>query len=667
MGQLFQKIIKSKIIIYLMLGFLSCFAVTMMYISGNFSLQPFADVGDVYDVSPAALTTSIHNWIYNEDEAVYYIEEKEAKRSFGTARKERTWNYFYINLDKLSVPEFECQLIYYNNEKEEVFVQAALLSQGQNMVALNPEIPFKRLGIRVLGMQGQFFSIESIQLRENISGFTIERFIKVFSIALIGFLIILGIILFLRKKFGKNIRKINWYAFIEILQYAYQLFGDEIGKKVTRKISSKHIDKIRTGIFTLMFVYMIVMNILGLSMVEDFYRYYVLIISITFIILGIISWEKPFREVRWNGIAGVWLILCAGMCISDFFVNKDMGFAGYALIIAIGFFIFSWNNMDKPKFIIYNITQALKTVFAIAVIYCTVCREKKLAVSYNGIFTSSEEFAMYALLMFVVFCVALDWVFRNNGSLWEYIKNVVGGLLSFFFIIRTENIPCLIGAILIMILWLLKQIILGNSGQTVIKKTLLNILVSAGVAITLTACVHVAIKYVPQSLGTAIQYENEILLTNESKEIINALNETDPVILENVEKRDIKSVNMIRLNYIRKMNLLGNQSDLRVFLKPQSANSGYLAIAYKYGIYILIPVLLLQIYCVCFGMETIYNSARSNKKKRKIVTNELDCNFLILGIVIAFICCCATSNIEQPFAHPLWLAYYILPGYWFAK
>ena len=100
-------------------------------------------------------------------------------------------------------------------------------------------------------------------------------------------------------------------------------------------------------------------------------------------------------------------------------------------------------------------------------------------------------------------------------------------------------------------------------------------------------------------------------------------------------------------NYIRRWNLLGNNGGEKIFRKNIPAYNGYVYMAYRYGIFILIPYIAYQ-----FNLLVV---AIKGTLKREY-TGVL---MLIIGVVYILLNIC--SNVEKAWGNPLWLSFYLLP------
>ena len=126
------------------------------------------------------------------------------------------------------------------------------------------------------------------------------------------------------------------------------------------------------------------------------------------------------------------------------------------------------------------------------------------------------------------------------------------------------------------------------------------------------------------------------------EELMYALEAEQPGWLYGVVQEDEQDIKYTWQTYMQKFNLIGNADNLRMEEKYWNPFNGMIQMAYRYGIFVLIPygVMLLQ-------------ALWSVLKERK---------FLWLAIMLAFLVIILGENLEIPFAQPLWLLFYLEIG-----
>ena len=166
--------------------------------------------------------------------------------------------------------------------------------------------------------------------------------------------------------------------------------------------------------------------------------------------------------------------------------------------------------------------------------------------------------------------------------------------------------------------------------------------------------VHYATKYLPAFLGTEIEYEDEFLISNVSPEEMAAFEELQPGLMEGVVSAQDMEYGMYLKNYLRRIGLFGERGTIKVHRVPADAYSGYVKMAYQYGIFILVPYLILQICMVGKGISGMRKEGKA-------------ADIWLLMVAAIFICFCVFGNPENMFGHPLWFCYYVGMGYWFQE
>lgn len=661
-------------------GFLLSVMVTMMYIGREINFKRFLSPGTVYDVSQRELKkSSSGGWSYEEPLQGHRLLRDNAMKKYTIDGIERTWGYLYIDIREMSLPQMDAVICYYNQNGKRIADQPVILQKGENTIVLLEEIPVRRLGIRIIGSYGEFISIQSMQIRKNASGYTPQRFLKIITVAYCGFLLALWFALCLRKRFSEKIGQWRgkwpgWDEHMEILQYIFQMFGDFMERKAGKKLPGEKRRICRRWLFFLLFFWSVFGNAWNWSTDKGLYRYYVLICMILLVMIAIVSWERPLKPVKWkNPLAVSWFGLCLGMIISDIFIAKSFAMVGWMLVLGGGYFIFAWGNMQYPKELVDDIFAALKLLFFIGTAYCMVCRTKKLAIDYNGLFGSSEEFAMYAALMFGVFLTELDGVIKESiyllrentkedwqEKLWKkYLISVSGAAIAFFFLIRTANVTGYVVTIVMLALLIGKTFLAVKENMIVLRKIWYKAAFGVMASFLIVCGVHVSTKYLPGLLGTEIEYKGEVLLTGVSDEMKEAFELLEPGLMAGVRQKEDMEPLIVWKTYLRKWNLLGNAAKaLTVFRKRTQAGNGYITLAYRYGLFVLLPYVIWQ-------FSLLLTSIKKYIQGRK--RTSLDRDFWLCTVTVAFLGFCMYGNVELPFGHPLWLCCYLGTGYWFAN
>lgn len=622
-----------------MFGILFSFAVGMMRTCGCFNINNFFEQGEVYEFSPEILTKSTTSWQYDPISATYVIVNENAKKNLPVINTYKSWKYISLNVCNMNRESSEIIFAFYDKLGNKVCQQANTIMNGDNLILIQYPAEFQKIKMIVKNQLGLIITINSMQLKDTDVGFSGSVFLKAFSIS---FAIYIVVSLLVTALLDIKLKDRDWYAWVEVLQYAYILFGDCLGSWLTKKLDKKTKNRIRKELFWFLFTNTIIYQILGLYMNQDFYKYGILFIVLALIIVALLSWEKPLQYVKWNGpLQGTWLILWTGVCISDFVVSKYFKFIGYAFLVGVGFFFFVWNNMEKPKQIRNDMIRGLEWTFPVVLIYCMFFRQKIDGIFYNGIFHERQDMALYVLMMFIVFLSEMFYYMvhshSNSREKWIILYGV-GAVVSSYFLWQTGVRICLVASIVGLILFLH---MLQKERRTY-KKSVFAIMAVCSVLAVLV--IHNSVINLPRVLQTNIVYEKDCFDT-----IYEELSseELEEKVLEHTRSVTEVHKKAIWKNYIKKMNFFGNENRLLLYGKRTMAYNGFLEMAYRYGIFILIPYIVLLIICFCRAVQ--------------------EGGYLMMATTLTFGIVMLTQNIEQPFAHPLWIVFYLGMGIWFTE
>lgn len=650
---------KTGIFLILLTGLLTCLMASMLYLGGGVNLKCFLGAEQVYDFPERDLTKDSKGWEYHGDAKGYSIVKANAVNKYRVDRKAGTWKCLYVTIDQMNVAAIPASLEYYDKEMELLAEQPISLSLGENIIFMNEDIKVTYIGIRIRDAKGTFFSIQSMQTRSEVSGFTPERFAKAMTASYGTFLLLFAAGMLWQSRTGKKPKlHTGNNVFLSVLQSLYRIPGDFFGERVKRRVKGRQRNRLLRSLFCMMFLWIMISNVIALDEGEA-YRYFVLVCGIFLLLEAVVMWERPLVEINWsNPLALSWCGLWVLVIISDIFVDAGNKFIGYFMLFAAGFLIFVWNQMERPRVVLELMAEALEINFGLAVVFCMVFRQKKTAVYYNGIFGTSEEMAMYSLLMFAIFLVKLLGMFEKKGMLKFWVLYGSGAAVSLYFVLCSGGLTAYIAlavtaaAALGMTSWrYIRQ--KKHLGRMFVQQ-LGKLLVTAGAAALLTAAVHMAVEQLPGLLGTDMAIQEEQLISALSSEELSLYQTVLPEELEDVVSWDTLKVDMYQKSYARMLGLVGNISQLYVYREPVSPYNGYLAVMYRYGIYAVIPFLLYQIY----GVYAAAANCKGKDGKEYL---------WILLVNIIYIVFCIGGNAGIALENPLVWCFFLMNGYSFFR
>lgn len=662
---------KFHIFLIVLAGVLISVMLVMMRLGGSVNFQEFMSAGRVYDFEPVKLEKSTTGWLYDKENEGHWLQKDKAVIRFRTSKKMHRWGYLYLTVRELSMESVTGMLRYYDKTGAIVLEQPITLTQGRNIVPMDRSVSITRIGIALLDAKGAFISISDMQIRTKPSWFTVPHFLKLFAAALAGSLVLLGILAVcisaIRTRISGGREKTDGlYWMADAMQDVIRTFGDFLGSRMGGRLYPHQRDSICRFLLSILFVWMLVGNAAGWIRNPQVYRYHVLACCLLLLAVSFVSWEKPLKNQSWRGpLMKSWFFIWFGIIVCDLFIDRELeSVVGYGMLISGSVFVYFWQNMEKPVRMLRNLMGALENTFFLMVGYCIFFRAKHPAIDYNGMFTSPEELAMYGVLMAVVFLTEMDWLLRDSvasssGRASGYtrlqmsafcVKNITGGALALFFVLRSAHALGIAIFILLGILYLPYMILRIYGMAKNCRILFLQIIVAAVFAYACVYIVFISTKYVPEILGMDMEYENELLLTELGKEEQELHLMQYPGSLEGVRTKDDAKLPIIWRNYARRLNLFGHSGSLNIFRREILPYNSYLDMAYHHGIFLLLPYIAFQVAVIGLGMNYAFR-----KKDRA--------NIYLLFLGIAWLCFSFGSNVEISYGHPLWLCYYLSVGY----
>lgn len=661
---------KFHIFLIVLAGVLISVMLVMMRLGGSVNFQEFMSAGHVYDFAPLELEKSTGGWLYDKENEGHWLQKDKAVIRFRTGRKIYRWGYLYLTVRELSMESVTGVLRYYDKMGAIVLEQPIALTRGRNVVPMDSSIPITKVGIVLLDAKGTFISISDMQIRTKPSWFTVPHFLELFAVALLGSLILLSVLAVcipaIRARISGGREKTDGlYWLADAMQDVIRTFGDFLGSRMGGRLYPHQRDSICRFLFSVLFVWMLVGNAAGWMKNPQVCRYHVLVCCLLLFAVSFVSWEKPLQNQSWRGpLMKSWFFIWLGIILCDLFIDRELeSAAGYGMLISGSVFVYFWQNMERPVRMLRNLMGALENTFFLMVVYCIFFRAKRPAIDYNGMFKSPEELAMYGVLMAIVFLVEMDWLLResvasSSGRASGHtrlqtsvfcVKNITGGTLALFLVLRSAHTLGIAVFILLGILYVPCMIIRIYGVAKNCRILFLQIIAAAVLAYVCVYLVFVSTKYVPEILGMDIEYENELLLTELGKEEQELHLIQYPGSLEGVRMKDEAKLPIIWRNYARRLNLFGHSGSLNIFRRKILPYNSYLDMAYHHGLFILLPYIAFQVAVIGQGMNYAF-------RKR----DRAGIYLLFLGI--AWLCFSFGCNVEISYGHPLWLCYYLSVG-----
>lgn len=657
---------KFHIFLVFIAGALISMMLVMMRLGGSVNFEEFMSADRVYDFEPSELRKNSLHWLYESQNGGHRILKDKAQIKYKLDSSVQTWNFLYLTVEQLSVESAQGLLRYYDSKNEKVLEQPITLVQGRNIIVMDGTVPIKKIGIVILDAQEEFISISDMQIRTTPCWFTVSHFLELFGVAFAGLMVILIVLLFLMRRFGRGSTGRTVDVLLESMQSGIKVLGDFLGSRMGGRLYPHQKESVRKFLFSILIVWMMVGNAAGWLASKEIYRYHVLVCALLLLVISFVSWEKPLQNQHWsNPLMVSWLCIWLCMLLCDFSVIRTLeSVTGCAMLLVGSVFVYFWQNMEKPTRMLRNLMEALEITFFLAIVYCMAFRMKQPAIDYNGMFKSPEELAMYAVLMGVVFLTELDWLITDRiagtsvqntsgireGVFASCVKNITGGAIALFLVLRSGHVLGIAAFILLGICYIPNMMMKIYRAARKCRILFLDILVAVIFAYACVCIIFVSTKYFPGILGMDMEYENEMLLTELDDEEQELHLMQYPGSLDGVRTKDNAKLPIIWRAYARRLNLFGHSGSPSIFRREILPYNEYLDMAYHHGIFILLPYAAFQLAVLALGLRCAFR-----KKGRR--------NIYILFLGIAYMGFSLGSNVELSWGHPLWLCYYLSVGY----
>ena len=653
-----KKDVMFWIVIWLFIGSIICICVSSMIISKSVNINRFYDVGKVCDIFESDYQTPGAGIEYLQNPDRFCIKASDAYKEIDL-HMQYEWKYIIIKITNLNAEELHTRIIFYDDDREEVGTQEITLVQGKKCIKVEGDISYSNI-LMSFWETGTEFYIEDMQFCEEKPMFSWSQFIKnIFCIFFVYSIVSLCIL----KKWGENIadylKKEKWYKIVSGLQCFYQDIYEMCGE-VFKKLGRAR-KWCRAGLFFVMLMYMQIIMNLGYYEIDKKYKFQILICAVIVFFIALLCGEGHVKKVNWkNKLVGSWMVLWIFACISDFIVTKRYIFSGYVMLFSVGFFFFMWCNMGKKEVIIQEFMTAIKLTFVANVIFCIFCRPEIKGVRYNGGYYNPVMFAMYLLFVWIVILQNIDTKLQKKSKFISYSTDILMGAVLLTFMWKTQSSSGILPAILTFIIFFLKQVVQHRKKIYLLCTVAIVIGSFTGVATEWT------MNHIPYLTHTEIKFENETyaqkiddklftveVYADDGKQSITQSRVLQKILKRNSLEKFTTGRSVYWMGYLREMNLFGNENKVQLWGKKRWPHNGYIAIAYRYGVFAVIPYTVMIGCCICYSWRYL-----KGKKEYGL--------FIFLGNICSFILI-LMENLELPFLFLCWFFMYLMMGILFVK
>ena len=634
---------KRKLLWYLwgMTGILIAVMLSLMEAGQGWNIDDFLNQEQTQEFTGNELIYNDETISRLQDTDIYCVTADKAVLQINDLYLRNNWKYMALNMSGLNRETTYWSIVYSDKDGTVVSKQTVTLTDGDNMIEVSCRQPYQSIKLVIKEQVGLRFQINTIQFRMN-DVVIVPQAVRISFFFWLGLYIAVSGIIYL-------VCKSKIHIVIEVLQEGYCLIGNYVGKGVARKMRRKNVGAIRTGLFFLTLTVGEIAGVNGWCSRVAEYKYVMFVMAASIFCLGLFCIERKLKVLNWNTITTVvWLLLWVFVCISDIMQSKQYKFVGYIFLICVGFFFFAWNQMQNPQEIKWEMYRAFHINFVFVVLYCLLFRTKIKGGLYNGPFTTRAAFGIYAVTATGVFLVELyrKLVQNEKKKIWHIniIWEIVSLTIAILFLYYSDTGSCKI-AFVIQLFIFGCNVYKGRTKIHVRWTVLVQDLILAGYISAVCAIgVNLAVGYLPEKLGTEIIYKNETLEIKTDISALETLQAENPEYYDKITYAGYVNKRQIWKNYLQEINLFGHADTLVFGQEKMSAYNGWIEMIYRYGLFILLPYLLLLI--------SIF--MRAWRKKGEL-----------LYFIVPYMIIMLSQNIEIPFIEPLWILCYLGMGEYF--
>ena len=633
----------------ILMAIIVAFSVTAMALSGGISFDPFYNVGEVSEIRETVYKVdNQQDYGHQEASGKVVLDQGEYRYGIGVRGNTDEWHYLCIWLDELSTDTVHWEVVYRIQDSDvESETYSCDLTDGLNLIPVEKN-GFDVISIDITGEDGTSFYITNMQLRETEPVFTWGKAGVIFLVVFAGFCAAAVVVYLIIKRLKFQCSP---YCWINILQQMYILAAKQLRKPVSIIPQSGRIrNYCRTCLFTLLFLYTVYVEVGGTYFTR--FKYNMVIYALLLVLIAALSVGKELRKKNWNNpLVWSWLVLWLLACASDFLIPKEYRYTGYVMILAGGFFIFVWNNMEKPAELIADFARGVHIFFLITMIFCLFCRPETDELRYAGFTTNPSIFALYLGTCLAVVLGEMETRIQKGETLRRLLPFIVEGCAILVLCWKTQSAGPLLCMAGIIFIWLFRMV--RHTRYKKIRRSLVVAVVSAVVLfLPVYAGMTWGLKNISPILGTEITYEREVSLPRMKTGSIAYAAEEGNRLEQKLASSSLSQILSGRdyyyRTYLRNMNLLGHEDRPRMWGSRRLPHNAVLGIAYRYGVFAAAPYIIML-------LATLTRTFRYGRRKVR-------CAAIPFYICLSSIVMSMADNVEQPFVWLPWIGLYLMMG-----
>lgn len=653
-------------LVWFLFSIITGFSIAAICTTGG-DLDTFYDRGDFLPIYSNNIVSNSQNLIYDSQTDVFSVSGDNAQIFFNSYSKNNAWNYLDASVSDLSGESLPLSMFYFNKENALVGEELLVLKAGENLLEVHSE-PFSYAVAYIDAPQGASFRFEQFQFCTELPIDAPSLFGTGMLCSALCLLLTYGIFLLFQKSGGSP----DWYAPIRGLEALYLAFGSRFVRQ-TGSLSASVKRVLRVLIMTGMFIALSFVNVYDLYFDDTVHRNLMLGFLVCFLLLGVLSIEKELKPQNWkNPLVLSWFWFWLLTCISDFFVAKGssyFSFYGYFMLFAAGFLFFVWSNRADSSGVFEELCLVLKLTFFLCTAYCLLFRPETVGFRYKGFYNNPNPFGLYlAIVGCAIFCDLTRCLKKRALHPGQLIWCCIELSMLVFFLFKTQSATAVLSFGFMVFCWLLKSLHSAHALRHE-KRVLIALLAAALCYLPVSAGLQWGITNIPRLLDTTIAYpgeveyaDNGLSLPSGAVTVYAAENDDEESSYSNrlLEKLTSSgSLNVLlsgRLEhystYLRGMNLFGHSKRPTVYGNNSNyAHNGFLACAHTYGVYIVIPYILMLLYYFYYALRYLRCSHSKN-----------DFSFFPFSVFVVFFLENLMDNVDTPFHWIVWFIFSFVGG-----
>lgn len=638
--------------VWILTGFCFALAGALMLLCGTFHLDRFYDVGDIYDVPRSAFEINDNETMqYDAAERVWKVTDAVAVKHTWLTRNK--WKYACLVLSEVSGGSFDATVRCYNKKGEQKCQADVVLSEGDNLLAL-PGVRYSRFDLVIEHQVGLSFRIEKMQFRQQPPRFSKRLFARYVLALSAAFYLVTGLIFLC---FKRRLQRIPWHAPVRLLLRLFLKVG-EYGAAWSGRLSAKGRGRMRSGIFCFLLLFIQTAFLIGIY--NQIWFVLMAVCMAGFAAIAFLCYEKPLHLPDWNNkLVASFLLLWLLSLISDALVAKNQfSFMGIGMALGMGFLFFMWGNMRRRELLLRDFVRGVQWTFLPNVLFCYLFRPFIPGYRYSGAAINPGYFGMYLLFVWLAFLAELEFDFRNKSvrraDLFRILMlGVCGNMLW-----KTQSISSMLPAAVAALIFSF-QFWLNRRNVKILGFAAYLLAFGAGYAAD-SYCVY----QIPRAVGAEIKLERDFypdtvtdhpfLLTVQAAEE-GAENRLLYKLQTSFSLEALTSGRTLYWKaYLRELNLWGHKGNARFWGGGHMPHNGFIQILYRYGIFAIVPYLLMVLFNSWFAIRYFRRNLFEKKYAFFVLSNMVCCNMLLL-----------VENLERPFVWICWYGMYVVMGVYF--